>query len=336
MKNSNSNKPILITSYVITFALIFSMLELHLVVPAFIGMLVYVLSIKLSLRFSKNIRDQGARLLAVGFIATFIISIFVVAGGWLSHYFDSVDSVLGLANRMAEVLTDIRSKLPVQVLAYLPENILELKDALAHALKLHAQAIETAGKESLHTFIHIIIAMVISGMLALKRFDINQSDKPLSHAIKERLGNLTLSFECVIFAQAKIAAFNTCLTAIYLLVILPLIGIHLPYTVTMIAITFITGLIPIVGNLFSNVLIVLVSLGISFKLALMSLGFLILIHKLEYFINAKIVGGRIHANAWEILLAMLIMETAFGLPGLIVAPTLYAYIKLELVRLNLV
>ena len=85
MRNSNLNRPILVTSYVITFALIFSTLELNLVVPAFIGMLVYVLSIKLSLRFSRDIHDQSARLLAVGSIATFIISIFVVAGGWISH-----------------------------------------------------------------------------------------------------------------------------------------------------------------------------------------------------------------------------------------------------------
>jgi len=54
------------------------------------------------------------------------------------------------------------------------------------------------------------------------------------------------------------------------------------------------------------------------------------IHKLEYFLNAKIVGSRINASAWELLLAMLIMEAAFGLPGLVAAPVYYAYLKDEL------
>jgi predicted PurR-regulated permease PerM len=64
--------------------------------------------------------------------------------------------------------------------------------------------------------------------------------------------------------------------------------------------------------------------------ALASLVFLIVIHKLEYFLNAKIVGNRINARAWELLLAMLLMEAAFGLPGVVAAPVYYAYLKDEL------
>jgi len=70
--------------------------------------------------------------------------------------------------------------------------------------------------------------------------------------------------------------------------------------------------------------------------ALASLGFLIVIHKLEYFVNARIVGSQIHAAAWELLLAMLVMEAAFGLPGVVAAPVLYAYLKAELAARELV
>ena len=61
-----------------------------------------------------------------------------------------------------------------------------------------------------------------------------------------------------------------------------------------------------------------------------ALVYLILIHKLEYFINARIIGTKIHAASWEVLLAMLVFESIFGLAGLIVAPIFYAYLKLEL------
>jgi len=68
----------------------------------------------------------------------------------------------------------------------------------------------------------------------------------------------------------------------------------------------------------------------------MSLLFLVVIHKLEYFLNAHMIGTQVHAHAWELLLAMLVMEAAFGLPGLVAAPIYYAYAKDELVSRELV
>ncbi|MBD0194646.1 AI-2E family transporter, partial [Acinetobacter baumannii] len=83
-------------------------------------------------------------------------------------------------------------------------------------------------------------------------------------------------------------------------------------------------------NLISNTLTFIAALTISLGLAGVALLYLVLVHKLEYFINAKIIGHKINANAWEILLAMLIFESIFGLSGLIAAPIFYAYLKLEL------
>ena len=94
---------------------------------------------------------------------------------------------------------------------------------------------------------------------------------------------------------------------------------------TLVAVTFLTGLVPVVGNLVSNTAIVVISLGSSVWVAVSSLAFLIAIHKLEYFVNARIVGARIDAAAWEILIALLAFEAAFGVPGLVLAPILYAY-----------
>jgi predicted PurR-regulated permease PerM len=104
----------------------------------------------------------------------------------------------------------------------------------------------------------------------------------------------------------------------------------------LIALTFIVGLLPVVGNLISNTVIVVVSMAHSPSVALSSLGYLIVIHKLEYFLNARIVGARIRAHAWELLLAMLSMEAAFGLAGVVAAPIYYAYLKEELLQRGLV
>jgi predicted PurR-regulated permease PerM len=70
--------------------------------------------------------------------------------------------------------------------------------------------------------------------------------------------------------------------------------------------------------------------------AVTSLVFLVVIHKLEYFVNARIVGGEIRAAAWEILLALFAFEAAFGLAGMAVAPIVYAYAKQEVADRGLV
>src|SRR5262249_48657322 len=82
--------------------------------------------------------------------------------------------------------------------------------------------------------------------------------------------------------------------------------------------------------------IVVLSLGVSPWIAVLSLGFLVVVHKLEYFLNAQIVGHRIRAAAWEILLAIILFEVAFGVPGVILAPVVYAYAKNELHERGLV
>ncbi len=129
---------------------------------------------------------------------------------------------------------------------------------------------------------------------------------------------------------------NTSLTAIYLLVLLPLFGEHLPFTTTLIVLTFIAGLIPVVGNLISNTVITILSLGTSVGLAIASLVFLILIHKLEYLINSRIVGGQTDSQAWEILMAIVLGEAAFGVGGVIMGPIIYAFVKRELREKRLV
>ncbi|HLF31274.1 MAG TPA: hypothetical protein VI566_09665, partial [Xanthomonadales bacterium] len=68
----------------------------------------------------------------------------------------------------------------------------------------------------------------------------------------------------------------------------------------------------------------------SLTVAMGSLAYLILVHKLEYFLNARIIGSHIRARAWEMLMAMLVLEAAFGIAGLIAAPIYYAYLKDEL------
>jgi len=141
---------------------------------------------------------------------------------------------------------------------------------------------------------------------------------PFKAELVRRIVNFETSFERVFLAQVKISLIDTALTGLYLYLILPLFGVELPFKLTVLVIAFIVGLIPVAGNLISNTIIIILSLGASLYVAVASLVFLVIIHKLEYFLNAKIIGSEIESSAWELLVAMVVFERIFGVGGIIV------------------
>ena len=120
-----------------------------------------------------------------------------------------------------------------------------------------------------------------------------------------------------------ISTINTVLTAVFL------IWNGYPFTVVLIVLTFLCGLLPIVGNLISNILIVGVGFTVSPNSALVAVVFLVVIHKLEYFLNSKIIGDRIKNPMWLTLIGLVLGEKLMGIPGMILAPVVLYYIKME-------
>jgi predicted PurR-regulated permease PerM len=141
--------------------------------------------------------------------------------------------------------------------------------------------------------------------------------------IERRFGIFYQSFATVMGAQVIISAVNAVLTGIFVFLV------HLPYAVVVIGMTFLCGLLPVVGNLISNSIIVGIGFTVSPRMAITSLIFLVVIHKLEYFLNSKIVGWRIRNPFWLTLLALVIGERLLGIPGIILAPVVLNYIRLE-------
>lgn len=273
----------------------------------------------------------GPRWLAVTLIAAVLLALLTTAGLSLSSFLrNSDENVPALIQRMAEILENSRDRLPRWVLENAPADAEELRIALVNWLRSHADIFQVAGAELGRGFAHVLIGMAIGALLSLESAVPLRSYGPLTAAFAHRALRLVLAFRRVVFAQIWISAINTTLTGLYLAVVLPLFNLELPFTKTLIVVTFVAGLIPILGNLISNTMIVTVSLSQSLAVATGSLLYLVVIHKLEYFLNARIIGGHIRARAWELLSAMLVLEAAFGIAGLIAAPIYYAYLKDEL------
>ena len=60
-----------------------------------------------------------------------------------------------------------------------------------------------------------------------------------------------------------------------------------------------------------------------------------LVHKFEYFLNSRIIGGRIQNPMWLTLLALLIGEQLMGIPGMILAPVVLSFIKVEMKKIGM-
>ena len=272
-----------------------------------------------------------SKVAAVALLATIVVTLVTLGVvGVIALLRSDVGSPGGLLKELAAIIDQSRNILPRWAEAKLPANIDQLRDATSAWLRAHGKEFQAVGTGFGRALAHILIGMVIGALISLREATPNREIGPLSQALVERIGRLGEAFRRVVFAQVRISALNTTLTAIYLAVVLPLFDVNLPFVKTMIVVTFIAGLLPVIGNLISNTFICIVSLSHSLHVTFASLAFLILIHKLEYFVNARIIGTQIRSRAWELLIAMLAMEAAFGIAGVVAAPIFYAYVKDEL------
>jgi predicted PurR-regulated permease PerM len=207
-----------------------------------------------------------------------------------------------------------------------------LKAFVAESLGAQLAGIGKYATEAVITIASLIIGIVVAVSLFLDaRFQLEPEKQAIDDNIyasvwKEvgaRFKTFYHSFDTVMGAQIVISAINTTLTSAFLL------WNGFPHIPVIIVLTFLCGLLPIIGNLISNTLIVGVAFTLSPNTALWSLVFLVVLHKLEYFLNSKVIGDRIKNPMWLTLLGLIIGETLMGIPGMILAPVVLHYIKVE-------
>jgi len=320
-----------IASYILVGIALLLVLYKGLLAALFSGLLVFALVHLLAPVLGRQISGERQRMIAVAILSALIVT--ALSGGiWvIFDYFQSdPERSTRLLEKMADVIQASRVQLPEWLRAHLPTSVESLREMLTRYMREHAVEARGVGEQAGRVVAHILIGMVVGAMSALYDTTEPKNYKPLAAALHARVVALAQSFEQIVFAQVRIAAINAVFTGLFLYVALPLAGVRLPLSKTMIAVTFVAGLLPVIGNLISNTVLVVVGLSHSLHTAVASLIFLVTIHKLEYFLNAKIIGHHIDARAWELLAAMLVMEAVFGVPGVIAAPVLYAYLKREL------
>jgi predicted PurR-regulated permease PerM len=214
-----------------------------------------------------------------------------------------------------------------------------LRELAMNTVREQIRALGTFAKGATTALVMLIIGIVVAisiflnSKLDLARHSYRVQNNLYSLCCEEialRFLSFYESFATVMGAQIVISTINTALTSIFLVIA------KMPYAPVVAGVTFLCGLLPVIGNLLSNTIIVCIAFTVSPKLALASLIFLIVIHKLEYFLNSKIIGERIRNPVWLTLLGLVIGERLMGLPGMILAPVVLNYIRVEASQIEVI
>jgi len=271
--------------------------------------------------FARRVGVWKARLSAVALFVVVAAGIAWMTAHFLRQSLSAVPSILSTAMpRINEIALRWGVELPFG-------NMEELRSVLVEAVKENAGGIGKASGLITRGFFHVLLA-VVAAVLAFLSVGREPDRRTQAGALRAEFdGRVRLflgSCERVLAAQVGISAINTTLTAAFLI----LLGF--PYSAYLIPATFVLGILPIIGNILSNTIICAAAVTISLKHVVFALIFLVVIHKGEYFLNSRIIGGSIRVPMWQTLLGILIGEAVMGVPGIILAPTILHYVRAEL------
>lgn len=274
----------------------------------------------------RRLRAGGVRRLAARGVALAVFAILSTALAWIFVEFlrvglarlpDLLDTVLP---RLVSIFEQYGLTMPV-------DNALELRDLIVSSAKENASSVGKTSGLLTRGFFQIIAGVFVAVMRFLTP-PASEADgsvfKALSAEFSARVALFVRSFERVVGAQVTISVVNTVLTAAFLW------AMDFPFRTFLTLTTFVCGMVPIAGNILSNTIIVTAGLTVSVKTAMFGLAYLVLIHKLEYVLNSRIVGGSINAPMWMTLLGLVLGEAAMGVPGVLLAPALLHYAREEL------
>lgn len=274
----------------------------------------------------RGLRRRGAKVRVARWAALAMFAVMATALSWIFIAFVRVgvtrlplllDTVLP---RLTTLSAEWGYELPV-------DNALELRDLLVTSAKENFASVTKTSGLLTRGFFLVLVGVFASAMRFLSPSEEAAGSnlyESLRGEFSARVRLFVRSFELVVGAQVAISTINTIFTAVFLH------AMGFPFKTFLILTTFVCGLVPIIGNIISNVAIVTAGLTVSVHLATFGLAYLVVIHKLEYILNSRIIGGSIDTPMWMTLLGLVVGEAMMGVPGILLAPALLHYARAEL------
>lgn len=228
-------------------------------------------------------------------------------------------------------LNSVTASLPQAIKEHIPGKPSELFRMISKDDSDFVGYIRSFGGASFFIFLQFVFALIlgVSAALMVPSPAAGGPSKPLADAWLETLERYVRCFTLLMGAQVYVSIWNTFCTAVFIYGILPAFDVVLPFRELLLMFTAVASLIPAAGNIMANTLILVLTIRYGVFVALGSVMYLFIIHKLEYFVNGYIIGRNVRASVPEMLIAIILGEVAFGLPGLITAPVTYAFLKMH-------
>lgn len=274
--------------------------------------------------------EKRGKWLAVVFFLVLVSTASYTLGNFVNHTMRALPEIVEKAMpSLIHLAKQVDVELPFEDYATMKNSAIDFLKGQAKYVESLARFARVATAEVAMVIIGCVVAVALflnpkfEVTHGTSLFPPNNVFDVYTSRIAERWRTFYQCFERVLGAQILISAINTFLTALFV------IAMDLPYAFVTIGVTFLCGLLPVIGNLLSNTIIVGIGLTVSPQMGLWALIFLVVIHKLEYFLNSKIVGHRIRNPVWLTLAALVVGERLMGLPGIVLAPMILYYIKTE-------
>lgn len=224
-------------------------------------------------------------------------------------------------------LVSVTASFPESIRTQVPVNSEDFFELLRRSFGDGLGYLRNFGGASFFILLQLVFALILGLSAGLMRA--RPDPKPLASAWTGAMEQYVKCFTLLMGAQVYVSIWNTFCTAIFIYFVLPLVDVVLPFRELLLMFTAVASLIPAAGNIMANTLILILTIRHGPFVAAGSVTYLFVIHKVEYFVNGYIIGRNVRASVPEMLIAIILGETAFGLPGLITAPVTYAFLKVH-------
>ncbi|MDP3233458.1 MAG: AI-2E family transporter [Myxococcales bacterium] len=241
------------------------------------------------------------------------------------------------AGRLAELVKETRSTLPERIAAFREHPLfLELQphlpdtDQMVESAQHYAANVATSAAALGHLVIYAIIGLILAVVYfldeeRLRVFRQSLAPDSLFGTLTRWGENLAEAVSLTVQLQFIVAAVNAVLT----LPVLWLIGVpHVPMLMLLI---FVSGLIPVVGNLISGAVLSIVAYQTKGFLGVgLFVGLTFVLHKIEsYFLNPRLAARHVPLPGFVLIMSLIAWEHLLGFIGLFVSfPFLYVAGKL--------
>ncbi len=131
--------------------------------------------------------------------------------------------------------------------------------------------------------------------------------------VKDLIARVDRGLSSVIRGQLTICLINGALTFVGLWLL------HIKFAFLLATLAAVFSLVPIFGSILSTVPIVMVALPSGVEKTLLAVVWIILIHFLQHFLNAKIMGAAARIHPVLIILALVVGERFYGIVGALLA-----------------